>query len=90
MLWLETPAWRYGLVFATLWMIALSLWRAAINDPWSWQEFALWSLLIFGAGTLTAVARRNARDQPRHPREPGPGDDPLNEDDGRRWRADRP
>ena len=88
--WMDDPPWRNGLILAVLvggTHAVTTYWRdGAVNV--AGVVFA--TVLFFAVGTASAVRRSTRRagvDHPARSADVPPSEDPLSDDDGRRWRS---
>ena len=88
--WMDNPPWRNGLILAAL-AAGMETVASHLRDGEvhvAWTAFA--AAVFFAAGTAAAVRRNGKRAgidrRERSADVPRPGD-PLDSDDGRRWRS---
>ena len=92
--WLDAQAWRNGVVVSAVFAGGFALARFVRSGDPDWAFTAFEAVLFFGIGCVSAVRRRQARqDRYRPERSDPPGSDipgHASDDDGRRWRVGSP
>ena len=92
--WLDDPPWRNGLAVAAVFAGVFAVARFVRSGDPDWAFTAFEAVLFFGIGCVSAVWRRQARQDRYRPERPvAPGSDipgHAGDDDGRRWRVGSP